>query len=355
VCQRLDVLLDVGLSCQRFSHFVECESHRSQLRRREFWKGNAAAFAHIVCVASETSHLLGNPHRHEQGEQNGRGDGNRSAPEDPGKRHVDKCGDVRRRFDYRQHAGDFAGHPYWCCHKQCGCGVRGFRIALDACAVLPIEREAGYTIDRFETLGNIVDDPGNFSVHADTPIKTLAEFVDYAKANPGQLNYGVGSNSEFMAAAQLMKASGTRMVKVPFKGSAQAIPELVAGRIQVYFAPLSAERLAYVKDGRLRLLATVSERRSSFTPEVPTMAEAGYAQVSVPGWNGLVGPPGLRPEVVQKLAREVARALEEKEVRAQMDRLMLEVIGSSPDELRARMRADRQLWAEFVRDHPADL
>src|SRR4029450_12807093 len=112
-------------------------------------------------------------------------------------------------------------------------------------------------------------------IHPDVPARSVEELVRYAKANPDKLNYAVASNSEFMAASQLMRATSTRMVKVPYKGSAQAIPELVAGRVQLYFAPISSERLAYVKDGRLRLLATVSPRRTPFTPDVPTMGEAG--------------------------------------------------------------------------------
>lgn len=199
-------------------------------------------------------------------------------------------------------------------------------------------------------IANIASVTFGLFVHPEVKARNVAELVRHAKAHPGVLNYGVASNSEFMAAAQLMKAEDLRMVKVPFKGSAQAIPELLAGRVQVYFAPLSAERLAYAKDGRLRLLATVSQRRTSFTPDVPTMAEAGYADIAVPGWNALVGPPRMPPEIVAKLAAEVAKALDDAEVRAQMQRLMLEVAPSSPEQLRASMLADAQLWGRFMRE-----
>jgi len=183
------------------------------------------------------------------------------------------------------------------------------------------------------------------------PARNVAELVSHAKANPGGLNYAVASNSEFMAAAQMMKATGTSMVKVPYKGSAQAVSELVAGRVQVYFAPLSPERMAYASDGRVRMLGIASAQRSRFTPDVPTLGEAGLQGIAVPGWNALLGPPRLPAEIVQKLAREVAKALQDPEVRATLDRLMLEAGASTPEQLGATMRADFQMWSDFVREH----
>jgi tripartite-type tricarboxylate transporter receptor subunit TctC len=199
-------------------------------------------------------------------------------------------------------------------------------------------------------IANIASVTFGLFIHPDVKARTVEELVRYAKEHPDVLNYGVASNSEFMAAAQLMKTSGTRMVKVPYKGSAQAIPELLAGRVHVYFAPLSGERLAYAKDGRLRLIATVSERRSTFAGDVPTMREAGFSGISVPGWNALVGPPRMPGEIVAKLSAEVAKALGDPEVRMQLQRLMLEVEPSSPEQLRAAMVSDARLWAEFARD-----
>jgi tripartite-type tricarboxylate transporter receptor subunit TctC len=214
-----------------------------------------------------------------------------------------------------------------------------------------LKKDLGFDPLQLTPVANIASVTFGLFTHPAVPARTVDELVQYARANPGKLNYAVSSNSEFMAAVQLMDATGTQMVKVPYKGSAQAIPELLAGRIQVYFAPLSGERLAYVKDGRLRLLATVSPRRTAFTPDVPTMIEAGLPNVSVPGWNALVGPPKMAGDAVQRLAREVAKASEHPEVRGQLERLMLEVSTSSPQDLQTTMQSDFRLWTEFAKAH----
>ena len=224
-----------------------------------------------------------------------------------------------------------------------------------ASVALPaLRKDLGFDPLQFTAVANIATVTFGLFVHPNVPARSVAELVAHLRANPDKLNYGVGANSEFMAATQLMKASGTRMVKIPFKGSAQAMPELVAGRIQVYFAPLSGERLGHVKDGRLRLIATVSPKRTAFTPDVPTMIEAGYPGVSVPGWNALVGPPGMSPDTANKLARAIAKAVEDSEVRVALERLLLEVTASTPEELRERMKSDHRLWSDFVREHGAE-
>src|SRR5688572_30346364 len=154
-----------------------------------------------------------------------------------------------------------------------------------------------------------------------------------------------------MAASQFMKATGVRMLKVPFKGSAQAVPELIAGRVDVYFCPITPERIAYAKDGRLRLLATVATKRNPLVPEVPTMAEAGVQGMVIPSWNVLVGPPRMPAAVAEKLAREVAKVLDDPDVRAQFANLVLQAGSSTPQELRAMQASDSKLWHEFVREH----
>jgi tripartite-type tricarboxylate transporter receptor subunit TctC len=188
-------------------------------------------------------------------------------------------------------------------------------------------------------------------VNPDVPARTVAELVAHVKANPGKLNYAVAANSEFMAASQLMKATGMRMEKVPYKGSAQAIPELLAGRVQVYFAPMTPERLGYAKDGRLRMLATVSPARTPFTPQVPTMAEAGYPEIVLTRWNSLLGPPKLPADVVGRIAREVEKVLANPEVRAQFDNLTLEAGSSTPETLAAMERSASTMWKDFVREN----
>jgi tripartite-type tricarboxylate transporter receptor subunit TctC len=112
-------------------------------------------------------------------------------------------------------------------------------------------------------------------VHPSVPARTLAELIDYARANPGKLNYATTNMIQRIAAAQMMKSAAITMVHVPYKGSPQAIPDLVAGRVHVMFDSNVALGLAHVKEGKLRLLATMTGRRSSLAPQAPTLAEAG--------------------------------------------------------------------------------
>ena len=188
-------------------------------------------------------------------------------------------------------------------------------------------------------------------VSRDVPARNVEELVRYAKANPDKLNYASSTQTEDIATAFLLKATGIRMVRVPYKGSAQAIPELLAGRVQVYFAPLSTDRLAYAKDGRLRILATVSERRTPFTPDIPTLAESGIATPMPTMWNVLMGPPNLPRDIVQKLAAEVSKVVDKPETRAFLEQLVLTVGRSSPDELRASIQSDLQLWLRFAKEY----
>ena len=188
-------------------------------------------------------------------------------------------------------------------------------------------------------------------VNPQIPARTVEELVGHARARPGQLNYAVAASSEHMAIAQLLKATGTDMVKVPYRGSAQAIPELLAGRVQVYVAPLTPERIAYSKDGRLRMLAIAAPARSPYAQDVPTTAEAGYATVVVPGWNAIVGPPKLPAPIVQKLAAEIGKVLQDAEVRSQYERLAMEASSSTPEALRAMIESDFRAWSEFAREN----
>jgi tripartite-type tricarboxylate transporter receptor subunit TctC len=186
-------------------------------------------------------------------------------------------------------------------------------------------------------------------VHPEVPAKTVAEFVAYARANPDKLNYATSNLTEFMFAAQLMKSTGISMVRVPYKGAAQAIPDLIAGRVQLDFVPISAG-LAHVKDGRLRILATVLPQRVAVAPDVPTMAEAGMPGVTVSPWQGIFGPPKLPREIVERLSRELKLILQSPEVRAQYDKQGFQPEPSTPESLTAMLKSDVQTWGQIVRE-----
>lgn len=182
------------------------------------------------------------------------------------------------------------------------------------------------------------------------PAKTVTEFVEYARSVKEPLAYGQSTMSEFLTATQLMHATKISMTRVPYKGSAIAVPDLIAGRIQMYITPISMA-LPFARDGRLRLLATVSDHRSPATPDVPTMLESGLRDIAAPSWQAIFAPPRTSPQVTAYLTRAVRDVLSEPEVKAQLVRLVMDVDGSTAKRLTQVIAQDIAAWKVFVREN----
>ena len=187
-------------------------------------------------------------------------------------------------------------------------------------------------------------------VPADSPARSVAEFVVQSRGAAEPPSCGHGTLGELMAAAQFLKASGARAVHVPYKGGAQLMPDLSGGRLQLNFGPVSSG-LPLVKAGKLRVLAVLSDTRSPLLPEAPTLAELGIATGALPTWQALMAPAGTPAELARSLHREVATALREPEVKAQLERLALHIDGGAPEALAALVRSDFEVWRTFVREH----
>ncbi len=179
---------------------------------------------------------------------------------------------------------------------------------------IPIERKSSFHWQNFDVLGNIVDDPGNFSVHADTPIKNLGELVAYAKANPEKVTYGstgIGSD-DHLAALMVERAAGVKLTHVPFKGSAE-VHNAIASKQIVVAAMNIGEALQYQKGGTpLRHLGQMSEKRSTLAPQVPTFKEQGI-NVIMASLRGLAAPKGLPTPVREQLVQAVQKAVADPE------------------------------------------
>jgi tripartite-type tricarboxylate transporter receptor subunit TctC len=186
------------------------------------------------------------------------------------------------------------------------------------------------------------------AVHPSVPAKTLAELIDYLRANPGKLNYGTGNVSAILASAQLMSLGKVDMVHVPYKGEAQAMPDLVSARVQLMFATGRAVA-PLVREGRLRALATLLAARSSLLPDVPTIAEAGMPQLSIVIWAGLFAPAKTPKEIVERLSREVNAILKRPEIRERLEKQALEPGGSTPNELEAFLKQQLVEWRSAAR------
>jgi len=186
-------------------------------------------------------------------------------------------------------------------------------------------------------------------VHPSVPAKTPSALIDYARANPGKLNYASGNVNGVLAAAQLMSIGKLEMVHVPYKGEPLAVPDLLNARVHLMFGT-GGVTAPLVKEGKLRALATLLPTRSSLLPDVPTIAEAGMPQLSVVIWGGLFGPAKLPKDIVERISREVNAILKRPEIRGQLERQGVEPAGSTPAEFAAFLKQQLADWGKAARE-----
>ncbi len=211
-----------------------------------------------------------------------------------------------------------------------------------------VSKAAGFDPLRdFAPISTVGRFPYAMFVHTGVPASSVKEFISYARANPGKVNYGTVNPGEQLAAAQFLKASGVDMVHIPYKQA--PMTDLIAGRIQVYFGPVG-NALAYVRDGRLRMLAVLVPERSPLAPDVPTMAESGINGISVYSYQMFVAPAKTPPEIVERLSKEINAALGTPEVRAQLEKVSLAVEGMTPRQLARNLEVANGAWAQFFRE-----
>ena len=175
----------------------------------------------------------------------------------------------------------------------------------------------------------------------------MPDFIAYAAAHPGSLNYASANATEQMAAMHFLRAAHVDMVRVPYKGAAQAVPDLLAGRVHVYFGPLVAG-LQHARDGKLALLATFLPARTALAPEVPTLAEAGLPGVSVQSWQMVVAPARTPQPVIERLSAAINAALADPAVRKQLEDQGLFVQGSTPQELARVLDEGSREWSAIA-------
>ena len=186
-------------------------------------------------------------------------------------------------------------------------------------------------------------------VHPSVPAKTLKEFVEYTRANPGKLNYGTGNPLSILYTQQLLSAKGLSMLHVPYKGEGPLNPDILTGRVHASFLS-TGTAVSYAKDGRLRPLAVLLKTRSPLLPEVPTIDEAGASEVTVRQWAGIYGPPKLPREIVERLNKEINAALKRPDVIEKLLGYGYSPEGSTPERLLETNREDLALWRRLVKE-----
>lgn len=179
-------------------------------------------------------------------------------------------------------------------------------------------------------------------------LKSGADLVRYARANPGRLNFGTYSSGGQLFLTQL-KLSGLDLVQVPYKGEAPTIIDILGGRTQLTIATPTSS-LQHIRAGKLQALAVLLPGRNPLLPEVPTTQEAGLPPLSVATWAALFGPAGMPRETVTRLNRELNAAMARPEIREQVDRQGFQLQGSTPDELAAYVRSQLGAWGKAFND-----
>lgn len=224
--------------------------------------------------------------------------------------------------------------------------------AVGSMGVLPYiqNKPAFKSLHDFTPISSVVSFTFGLFVHPGVPARNVAELVAYARANPGKLAYATGAPSEHVTAAQFIKQTQVDMLRVPYKGGVQAMPDLLAGRVQVFFTPLSLG-LQHVKPGKLKLLATVTPARSPLAPDVPTLEEAGIKGVFAPTWQALVAPPQLPASIASQIAAAVAKAASQASVKAQYAEQGTVISVRSLADLEKQILHENELWKRFVAEN----
>jgi tripartite-type tricarboxylate transporter receptor subunit TctC len=201
----------------------------------------------------------------------------------------------------------------------------------------------------FAPIGLIGWGPVVLEVDAARGPKTLRELVEQARANPGKLNFGAGTITTQLAGELFKKSAGADMTYIPYTGSAPVTLGLLAGDVQATFNGVTPG-LPHVRSGRLRALAALSAQRIAAHPEVPTLAELGFAGFDVSVWMGLVAPAGTPPEVIARIHETLGRVLAAKDLQERMAGAGIVVGGSSPAEFGGFIRREAAKWGPLIRD-----
>ena len=186
-------------------------------------------------------------------------------------------------------------------------------------------------------------------VNAKLPVKTLQDFVAMVKAKPGEFNYGttgVGAANHLVTELFSSRA-GLKMIHVPYRGTALAVADLLAGQVTMVFAdPVSA--LPHMQAGTLRALAVSSKERSSVAPDVPTIAESGYPGFDAIAWHGILAPANTPPPIVAKLHDQIVAALNDPATKALLEAQAMATVGDTPQEFAAFIKKDIVVWKEVA-------
>ena len=203
----------------------------------------------------------------------------------------------------------------------------------------------------FAPVTQISASPYVLTVHPSLPVKTVSDFVAYAKTRPGELNYassGVATLQQ-LALELLSGMVGIKLVHVPYKGVGQAFPDLLSGRTQLTMSSV-AVMANLIRSKGVRAVAVTSEKRTALMPEVPTMIESGVPGYVVTQWHGLLSPAGTPRAVVARVQGDVVKALKQPDVASRLSADGTDPVGSTPQDFAAHMKSERAKWVKVIKE-----
>lgn len=181
------------------------------------------------------------------------------------------------------------------------------------------------------------------------PYKSVKELIDHARANPGEINYATGNSTGIVAGGRLRTATQTDMVEIPYKGTPQALTDLVAGEVDFMFTDLTSGT-PFVNTGRLRALAVSTAERSELLPDLPSMEEAGVPDFDINSWNGYFGPAGMDPEIVKTLNAAINKVVNDPKTKARLAELGFDAFSGTPESFEAFVKEQYELWGKWIRE-----
>ncbi|HVY58023.1 MAG TPA: tripartite tricarboxylate transporter substrate binding protein, partial [Xanthobacteraceae bacterium] len=202
----------------------------------------------------------------------------------------------------------------------------------------------------FEPLAIMTSIPNTLAVRANLPINSVKELIAYAKANPGKLNFGsqgVGTTPH-LTGELFARMTGTKLTHVPYRGTAQAVNDLVGGQIDMLFFQLDSVRGQYLAH-KVKLLAVTTDKRVASVPDVPTMSEAGVPGFRSDTWNALMAPPKTPAPILAKANQAILEVLKQPETVAHFQKVNMTTVGGSPAEIRKFIKEETDRWGDVIR------
>ena len=211
-------------------------------------------------------------------------------------------------------------------------------------------------VEDFAPISLLASEQAVLLVHPSVPAKNLREFVAYVKERPGKVDYSSSGNgsAQHLFMAMFTSQAGIQMNHIPYKGSAQAVTDLLGGQVSAAMPGLAAMR-GHIRDGKARALAVTGAKRASAAPEIPTMMEQGIKDYELYVWMGILAPKGTPAPIIERLHREFVTALRAPAVKTFMDTAAIEAVGSTPAEFGKFFREEKVRWAKVIKETGARI